>query len=163
MRGAAARELVLVAMLAMGHTTDRVAHELNLSRHTVGEEISALLGKFGCKNRAELVAYWYVHELLPVGVWPPPRWSADRPGLPRRGPAARQLDNEMAGMASEVAEMFDALEVLRDAGCPVDQVSDAQRAVLASLSPQEAVILASVQQRLRAVEDQVVAHELKLL
>jgi hypothetical protein len=59
--------------------------------------------------------------------------------------------------------MFDALEVLRDAGLPVDQVSDAQRAVLASLSPEEAVILAAVQRRLRAAEDEVVAHELKLL
>jgi hypothetical protein len=31
-----------------------------------------LLGKFRCRNRAELVAYCYVHRLLPVGIWPPP-------------------------------------------------------------------------------------------
>jgi DNA-binding CsgD family transcriptional regulator len=69
---ASAREMVLLAMLARGHTTDRAARELRLSRHTVGEEISALLRKFDCRNRAELVAYSYVHALLPVGVWPPP-------------------------------------------------------------------------------------------
>lgn len=67
-----ARDLLLVAMLARGHTTDRAARELRLSRHTVGEEISILLGRFRCRNRAELVAYCYVHRLLPIGVWPPP-------------------------------------------------------------------------------------------
>ncbi len=67
-----ARHIALVAMLARGHTTDRAARELRLSRHTVGEEISVLLDRFQCRNRAELVAYWYVHRLLPVGVWPPP-------------------------------------------------------------------------------------------
>lgn len=67
-----AREIHLVAMLARGHTTDRAARELRLSRHTVGEEISILLGRANCRNRAELVAYCYVHRLLPIGVWPPP-------------------------------------------------------------------------------------------
>jgi len=66
------RDVRLVAMLARGHTTDRAARELRLSRHTVGEEISVLLGRFNCHNRAELVAYFYVHRLLPVGIWPPP-------------------------------------------------------------------------------------------
>jgi DNA-binding CsgD family transcriptional regulator len=76
-----AREMQLVAMLARGHTTVRAARELRLSRYTVGEEISALLGKFNCRNRAELVAYCYVHSLLPVGIWPPPYGSggAERP------------------------------------------------------------------------------------
>jgi DNA-binding CsgD family transcriptional regulator len=67
-----ARDQQLLAMLARGHTTDRAARELRLSRHTVGEEISALLGRFSCRNRAELVAYCYAHRLLPIGVWPPP-------------------------------------------------------------------------------------------
>lgn len=67
-----AREAQLVAMLARGYTTDRAARELRLSRHTVGEEISILLGRFECSNRAALVAYCYVHRLLPVGIWPPP-------------------------------------------------------------------------------------------
>lgn len=66
------RNMLLVAMLARGHTTDRAARELRLSRHTVGEEISSLLERFNCRNRAELVAYCYVHRLLPIGVWPPP-------------------------------------------------------------------------------------------
>jgi DNA-binding NarL/FixJ family response regulator len=66
------RDRHLLVLLARGHTTDRAARELRLSRHTVGEEISALLGRFRCRNRAELVAYCYVHRLLPVGVWPPP-------------------------------------------------------------------------------------------
>ncbi|MGW3044778.1 LuxR C-terminal-related transcriptional regulator [Kitasatospora sp. NPDC001159] len=73
-----ARDMVLVAMLARGHTTDRVARELGLSRHTVGEEISVLLGRFNCRNRAELVAYCYVHRLLPIGIWPPPCGPRER-------------------------------------------------------------------------------------
>jgi DNA-binding CsgD family transcriptional regulator len=67
-----AREAQLVAMLARGYTTDRAARELKLSRHTVGEVISVLLERFHCSNRAALVAYCYVHRLLPLGVWPPP-------------------------------------------------------------------------------------------
>jgi DNA-binding CsgD family transcriptional regulator len=73
-----ARDMQLVAMLARGHTTDRAARELRLSRHTVGEEISTLLWRFNCRNRAELVAYCYVHCLLPVGIWPPP-YQSSRP------------------------------------------------------------------------------------
>jgi DNA-binding CsgD family transcriptional regulator len=71
------REMRLLAMLARGHTTDRAARELGLSRHTVGEEISDLLGRFHCRNRAELVAYCYVHRLLPIGIWPPPYASSE--------------------------------------------------------------------------------------
>jgi DNA-binding CsgD family transcriptional regulator len=67
-----ARDILLVAMLARGHTTARAARELCLSRHTVGEEISILLERFNCRNRAELVAYCYAHRLLPIGTWPPP-------------------------------------------------------------------------------------------
>lgn len=67
-----ARDMLLLAMLARGHTTDRAARELRLSRHTVGEEISVLLERFKCRNRAELVAFCYVHRLLPIGIWPPP-------------------------------------------------------------------------------------------
>ncbi|MEV6602167.1 helix-turn-helix transcriptional regulator [Actinoplanes sp. NPDC051346] len=66
------REMRLLAMIARGYTTDRAARELRLSRHTVGEEISDLLSRFDCRNRAELVAYCYVHRLLPIGIWPPP-------------------------------------------------------------------------------------------
>lgn len=70
-KSVSAREMQLLAMLARGHTTDRAARELRLSRHTVGEEISTLLDRFNCRNRAELVAYCYVHRLLPIGIWPP--------------------------------------------------------------------------------------------
>ncbi|MFI7544734.1 response regulator transcription factor [Actinoplanes sp. NPDC049599] len=70
-KSVSAREMQLLTMLARGHTTDRAARELRLSRHTVGEEISILLDRFNCRNRAELVAYCYVHRLLPIGIWPP--------------------------------------------------------------------------------------------
>lgn len=56
----------------------------------------------------------------------------------------------------------DPLAALRAAGCPVDQLSEGQRRVLASLTEQETAVLVSVQQRLHE-DDDVVAHELKLL
>ncbi|MFI5937550.1 aroma-sacti cluster domain-containing protein [Actinoplanes sp. NPDC051494] len=59
--------------------------------------------------------------------------------------------------------MHDALGALRDAGCPVDQLSQAQRDVLADLTEQETVALVAVQRRLLAAEGEVLAHDLKLL
>ncbi|ASW53575.1 response regulator transcription factor [Plantactinospora sp. KBS50] len=66
-------DLSLIAMLARGYTTDSAARELHLSRHTVGERISLLLERTGCRNRAELVAYCYVHGFLSTRMWPPCR------------------------------------------------------------------------------------------
>lgn len=65
------RDIDLVVMLARGHTTDRIARQIRLSRHTVGERISNLLERFQCHNRTELVAYFYAHGLLEAGTWPP--------------------------------------------------------------------------------------------
>jgi hypothetical protein len=63
--------------------------------------------------------------------------------------------------------MTDALSVLREAGLPVDQLSAAQREVLAGLTEQETRVLAAVQRRLaqavEEVEAEVGAHDLKLL
>jgi hypothetical protein len=59
--------------------------------------------------------------------------------------------------------MYDALAALRDAGCPVDQLSTAQRAVLETLTEPETTMLVSLQLRLRLAEGEVTAHELKLL
>lgn len=71
MVGITDRDIQLVTGLARGYTTDRVAREMRISRHTVGERISILLERFGCRNRTELVAYCYVHGLLATGIWPP--------------------------------------------------------------------------------------------
>ena len=59
--------------------------------------------------------------------------------------------------------MNDPLTQLRAAGCPIDQLSSAQRAVLAELSEPEADVLASVYRRLADADGEVVAHDLKLL
>lgn len=59
--------------------------------------------------------------------------------------------------------MPDPLDALRSAGCPVDQLSTAQRDVLAALTETETAVLVAVQQRLRDAEADVVAHDLKLL
>jgi hypothetical protein len=48
---------------------------------------------------------------------------------------------------------FDALAALRDAGNPVDLLTDRQRAVLAQLSETEVGVLLSVKERLDAASD----------
>jgi hypothetical protein len=53
----------------------------------------------------------------------------------------------------ENAVAFDALSALREAGSPVDLLSDEQRTVLGELSEAEVAVLVSVQERLRAVSD----------
>jgi hypothetical protein len=54
---------------------------------------------------------------------------------------------------------FDALEALRQAGNPVDLLSDAERDVLAQLTEAEVSVLNSVKKRLDAVSvDEVEAH-----
>jgi hypothetical protein len=59
--------------------------------------------------------------------------------------------------------MHDPLTALRDADCPVDLLSEAQRAVLASLTEEEAELLISIQLRLRDAEPEVTGHNYKLL
>jgi hypothetical protein len=60
-------------------------------------------------------------------------------------------------------DTYDPLAALREAGCPVDELSAAQREVLAALTERETAVLVAVQRRLREAEDEVVAHDLKLL
>lgn len=50
---------------------------------------------------------------------------------------------------------FDAIEKLREAGTPVDQLSDAHKAVLAELTPEEVALIASVQERMAAAGSDV--------
>lgn len=65
-------------------------------------------------------------------------------------------------MSETSIDGYDPLAALGEAGCPVDQLSEAQRRVLASLTEQETAVLVSVQLRLHEGDD-VVAHDLKLL
>lgn len=59
---------------------------------------------------------------------------------------------------------FDALAALREAGNPVDSLSDAQREVFASLSREEVDVLNSIKRRLDALEEEEVsAHIIKTL
>lgn len=65
------RDFDLIVMLARGHSTALAAKQMQLSRYTVAERIAALLARFKCANRAELVAFCYAHGVLRAGVWPP--------------------------------------------------------------------------------------------
>ena len=59
---------------------------------------------------------------------------------------------------------FDALAALRDAGNPVDQLSEAQREVFASLTQHEVEVLNSIKRRLDDIEEEeVTAHWTKTI
>jgi DNA-binding CsgD family transcriptional regulator len=94
------RDVDLIVMLARGHTTDRIARQIRLSRHTVGERISNLLERFQCQNRTELVAYFYAHGLLEAGTWPPDSVVAEAvgaadPGTGASGPAMHRRNGSL--------------------------------------------------------------------
>lgn len=65
------RDLTILALLAAGTSTERIARRLHLSKPTTAEHCGKLFARFGCKNRTELVAFAYAHGLLATGVWPP--------------------------------------------------------------------------------------------
>jgi hypothetical protein len=50
---------------------------------------------------------------------------------------------------------YDAIKALRDAGNPVDQLNDAQRSVLGTLSPEEVTIINDVHARMAVVGSDV--------
>lgn len=53
---------------------------------------------------------------------------------------------------------FDPINELRSAGVPVDDLSEAQRAALRTLSPAEVAVLVDIGQRLAEAEPDVIAH-----
>ncbi|GAA5049056.1 hypothetical protein HNP84_004360 [Thermocatellispora tengchongensis] len=58
---------------------------------------------------------------------------------------------------------FDALAILRDAGHPVDMLTERQRQVFAGLTRPEVELLNSIKSRLDAAADEVEGHDLKLV
>ncbi len=57
---------------------------------------------------------------------------------------------------------FDALTALRNAGTPVDVLSDAQRAVFAGLTEAEVAVLNGLKTRLNEAGSEVEAHDVKI-
>jgi hypothetical protein len=53
---------------------------------------------------------------------------------------------------------FDAISALRDAGTPVDQLTDAQRGALSTLTPAEVGVITDVQNRIADAADDVEGH-----
>lgn len=57
---------------------------------------------------------------------------------------------------------FDALGALRGMGHPIDLLSEAQRAVFATLTEDEVAVLNSIKARLDTVAPEVEGHEVKI-
>ncbi|MFF8726697.1 LuxR C-terminal-related transcriptional regulator [Streptomyces sp. NPDC015171] len=74
---ATAVERQVLALLAGGATTARVARELGLSRDGVTYHLRRLSARWGAANRTELVARAYAVGVLAPGVWPPAAGTAE--------------------------------------------------------------------------------------
>ena len=59
-----ARELEVLAQVALGRTSAQIAEELTISRHTVRRHLDNIYGKLGVSSRAAATAYAYEHDLL---------------------------------------------------------------------------------------------------
>jgi hypothetical protein len=53
---------------------------------------------------------------------------------------------------------YGAIAALREAGSPVDQLTEAQRGALSTLSPAEVSVITDVQTRMAAVSEAVEGH-----
>jgi DNA-binding NarL/FixJ family response regulator len=69
------REMDVLRLLAEGHEQEEIAHELYISRKTVGTHIEHILRKLGVRSRAQAVALAYRDDL--VGA-PSSGFSGDR-------------------------------------------------------------------------------------
>ena len=58
-----AREVEVLAELALGHTNRIIAERLFISANTVANHVRAILRKTECRNRTEAAAYAFRHGL----------------------------------------------------------------------------------------------------
>jgi DNA-binding NarL/FixJ family response regulator len=62
-RGLSEREIEVLAWLSEGQTNAEIAQALSLSEKTVGNHVSAILGKLGVTNRIEAATYAVRHHI----------------------------------------------------------------------------------------------------
>jgi DNA-binding CsgD family transcriptional regulator len=65
------RETEILALLAVGLSTDEVGRELHISKHTVTHHIGKMMNRVEASNRTELVARGYALGVLRPMEWPP--------------------------------------------------------------------------------------------
>lgn len=65
------REALVLELVAEGLSTRRIAAILFVSEQAVTYHVSNLLSKFGCENRAGVVARAFVFGYLDPYAWPP--------------------------------------------------------------------------------------------
>ncbi|MEY9872130.1 DNA-binding CsgD family transcriptional regulator [Streptacidiphilus sp. MAP12-33] len=149
--GLTRREISIASMIAVGASNRRIAEDLWISPHTVAAHLCSMLRRMGASNRTELIARLYAEGVLAQGAWPPLPAEHVRAARPHEG------------NGGPVTMTFDALHALREAGHPVDLLSQDQRSVLAGLSEHEVRVLNTVKDRLEAASGEVEGQDLKLL
>jgi DNA-binding CsgD family transcriptional regulator len=142
------RERAVFRLLGDGYDNRSIARELEISERTVKRYVTAILTKLGLESRlqAGLAALVIWSSGATDGYWP----------KGRNGFLHEQRATLLMAVNPDAQERpmaFDALATLRQAGNPVDLLSEEQRSVLAQLTEEEVTVLNSVKERLDAVSD----------
>ena len=58
------REIAVLRLVAEGRTNQEIGDTLHTSRHTVANQVRAVLLKTGCANRTEAAAWGHAHGLM---------------------------------------------------------------------------------------------------
>ncbi|GAB2696250.1 hypothetical protein GCM10027194_32890 [Thalassiella azotivora] len=64
-------ELVVIVLLAQGKTDSQIAHDLQLSRHTVRHQVESAMRRTATNTRAQLLARAIHQGQITVAAWPP--------------------------------------------------------------------------------------------
>lgn len=152
------RELAVFELLGRGYDNRSVARILRVSERTAKRHVTAILAKLELESRLQAGLAALLALLWPEGRIDHHLVCEDTDSRPRR--AVRLPGLRPQRSAGEEGPMsFDPLEVLREAGNPVDLLSAAQRQVFAQLSPEEVAVLNSIKKRLDDIpESDVEGH-----
>lgn len=157
------REQAVFELLGRGYDNRTLARALRISERTAKRHVTGILAKLGLESRLQAGLAALLGSLWPEGRMDPgPRSGDDDPEHNSLRPPGLTLPYPTA---EEGPMSFNPLEALREAGNPVDLLTQAQQEVFAQLSEDEVTVLNSIKKRLDDLpESDVEGHgDIKLL
>jgi DNA-binding CsgD family transcriptional regulator len=158
------RELAVFELLGRGYDNRSLARALRISERTAKRHVTAILAKLGLESRLQAGLTALLGFLWPEGRMDPGVPSGDT-GLENHQPSRLPGLALPYRTAEEGPMSFNPLDALREAGNPVDLLTEAQQGVFAQLSEDEVAVLNSIKRRLDGLpESEVEGHgDIKIL
>jgi DNA-binding CsgD family transcriptional regulator len=158
------RELAVFELLGRGYDNRSLARALRISERTAKRHVTAILAKLGLESRLQAGLTALLGFLWPEG-------RMDPGGPPGETDLEHHRSSRLPGLtlpyrpAEEGSMSFNPIEALREAGNPVDLLTEAQQGVFAQLSEDEVAVLNSIKKRLDDLpEPEVEGHgDIKIL